>query len=84
MKILRHLAIGAMALFCVEAFADEASAPPQPFQDAATLAVGGSISPQTETGSPTGKTRDQVYRELVQSQSDGEAARMQALFKGSR
>ncbi|MBK5049599.1 DUF4148 domain-containing protein [Burkholderia sp. R-69927] len=33
-------------------------------------------------GSPTGKTRQQVHNELIQSQHDGEAARMNALFKG--
>jgi hypothetical protein len=84
MKTLRILAINAIALFCVQAFAQEAATPQQPSQDAATLAVGGSIPPQSEMGSPTGKTREQVYRELVQSHGNGEAARMQELFKGSR
>jgi hypothetical protein len=35
-------------------------------------------------GAPTGKNREQVYRELVQSQTDGEAATMRDLFKGER
>jgi hypothetical protein len=84
MKTLRILAINAIALFCVQGFAQEATTPQPSSQDATTLAVGGSIPPQSEMGSPTGKTREQVYRELVQSQTNGEAARMQDIFKGSR
>src|SRR5271167_4348591 len=60
MKTLRILAINAIALFCVQAFAQEASTPAQSSQDAAALSVGGSIAPQTEMGAPTGKSREQV------------------------
>ena len=84
MKTLRILAINAIALFCVQAFAQEASTPAQSSQDAAALSVGGSIAPQTEMGAPTGKSREQVYRELVQAQTDGEAAAMRDVFKGGR
>lgn len=31
-----------------------------------------------------GKTRADVYQELVRSQQDGEAAQLQSVFKGSR
>ena len=84
MKTLRILAINAIALFCAQAFAQEASTTPQASQDAAALSVGGSIPPQTEMGAPTGKSREQVYHELVQSKTDGEAATMRDIFKGTR
>jgi hypothetical protein len=84
MKILRILAINSIALFCAQAFAQEASTPAQSSQDAAALSVGGSIPPLTAMGAPTRTSREQVYRELVQSQTDGEAATMRDLFKGER
>ena len=82
MKTLRFVALGAFALFCAQAFAEDATVQSQPAPDATTQAVGGSMGPQSEMGSPAGKSRDQVYRELIQSQQDGEAARLQQLFKG--
>jgi len=81
MKTLRFVALGALALICAQAFAEDATVQPQPTQDA-TQAVGGSMAPRSEMGSPAGKSRDQVYRELVQSQQNGEAARLQDLYRG--
>jgi len=81
MKTLRFVALGALAFICAQAFAEDATVQSQPAQDT-TQAVGGSTGPQSEMGSPAGKSRDQVYRELIQSQQNGEAARLQELFKG--
>lgn len=55
----------------------------QPVDQNTLAAVGGSPGPQTAMGSPTGKTHAQVYRELIESQHDGEAQRMKELFKGA-
>jgi hypothetical protein len=82
MKALRIVAAGAIVFVVGSAYAQDASTQAQPSQDLATTAVGGTPSTSSEMGSPTGKTRQQVYNELIQSQHDGEAARMNALFKG--
>jgi hypothetical protein len=48
-------------------------------------AVGGSVATQTAMGSPTGKTRDQVYREFIDSQHDSDTQqRLKTLYKGGQ
>jgi hypothetical protein len=46
--------------------------------------VGGSPGPQTAMGAGTGETRQQVYRELIDSQHDGEAQRTHDLYNGRK
>ncbi|MFP4896380.1 hypothetical protein [Paraburkholderia sp. EG304] len=58
--------------------------PPQPVDQNALQAVGGSPAPQTATGAPIGKTRDQVYRELLDSERNGEAKRIRGLYEGAK
>jgi hypothetical protein len=74
----------AVTLFCVAAHAQAQNATDtsQPVDPNALTAVGGSPGAQSAMGAPTGKTRDQVYRELMDSQHDGEQQRMKDLFKG--
>jgi hypothetical protein len=86
MKALQIMAAGAIAIaFAVcSAYAQDASTQAQPSQDLATTAVGGTPSTISEMGSPTGKSRQQVYNELIQSQHNGEADRMKDLFKGGQ
>lgn len=83
MKPLRIATTAALVLVSAHTLAQTTTEPSQPVDQDAILAVGGSVAPQTAMGAPTGKTRDQVYRELVQSQQDGEAQRMRELFKGN-
>jgi hypothetical protein len=54
----------------------------QPVDPNALAAVGGSPGAQTAMGAPAGKTRDQVYRDLVNSQHNGDQQRLKDLFKG--
>jgi hypothetical protein len=84
MKTLRIVVLGALTFACAQAFAQDASMQqsPQAGQTPATLAVGGVPSTSSEMGAPMGKTRAQVYQDLIQSQQDGQAARMQELYKG--
>jgi hypothetical protein len=86
MKTLRMVVIGAFTLTCAQAFAQDASTAPQSSdtagQGSAALAVGGVPSTTGEMGAPMGKTRDQVYQDLVQSQHTSQAARLQELYKG--
>lgn len=55
---------------------------PQLADQNALSSVGGSPAPQTEAGAPMGKTREQVYRELIDSRNNGEWQRMQDLYRG--
>jgi hypothetical protein len=84
MKLLSIATTAALALVCAHALAQTTTEPSQPADPDAILAVGGSAAPQTAMGAPAGKTRDQVYRELIQSQQNGEAQRMRDLFKGAQ
>jgi hypothetical protein len=55
--------------------------------DTTLTSVGSQPSAGTMSGGPAvslDKTRAQVYQELLQSQQNGEAARMQQLFKGGQ
>jgi hypothetical protein len=83
MKSLRIATSAVLALVCAHALAQTTAEPAQPADQDAILAVGGSVPPQTAMGAPTVKSRDQVYRELVQSQHGDEAQRMRELFKGN-
>jgi hypothetical protein len=57
----------------------------QPVDQNTLAAVGGSVATQTAMGAPTGKTRDQVYREFIQSQQDSEMQRrLKETYKGSQ
>jgi hypothetical protein len=82
MKALRIVAASAVVFAVGSAYAQDASTQTQPSQDLATTSVGGTPSTATEMGSPAGKSREQVYNELIQSQHNGEADRMRELFKG--
>lgn len=84
MKTLRIVVLGALTLTCAQAFAQDTPAMQQTPQAAqGTAAVGGVPSMSSEMGAPMGKTREQVYQELLQSQQNGQAARLQELYKGS-
>lgn len=82
MKSIQLATIAVFIVFCTQASAQTTSEQPQPASDDATQAVGGAMAPQTAMGGPAGKTRDQVYRELVQSQHNGDADHLKDLFKG--
>jgi hypothetical protein len=74
------------------AFGTTARAQPQnPAETSQTVdqntlsAVGGSVATQTAMGAPTGKTRDQVYREFIDSEHDADMQRrLKELYKGSQ
>ena len=55
-------------------------------QTSADNSEGSDMSGNSMSGAPAtlqGKTRAEVYQDLVRSQTNGEAARLQALFKGN-
>ncbi|MFM0504275.1 hypothetical protein [Paraburkholderia caffeinilytica] len=83
MKALRIVAAGAIVFAVGSAYAQDASTQAQSSQDLAATSVGGTPSTSSEMGSPTGKSREQVYNELIQSEHSSEAARMRDLFKGN-
>ncbi|WP_375542621.1 DUF4148 domain-containing protein [Paraburkholderia sp. CNPSo 3272] len=84
-----HIVVAfAAALLCTSALAQDTAIAVQPAEEptpnnVTTTSFGGYSAPTSETGSPTGKTREQVYRELLQSQHSGESARLQQLYKGN-
>jgi hypothetical protein len=54
-------------------------------QGSADTSEGPGVSGISMSGAPAGlhgKSREEVYRDLVRSQNNGEAARLQELFKG--
>ncbi|RFU49374.1 hypothetical protein [Paraburkholderia sp. DHOC27] len=55
-------------------------------QAGAVTSEGPDVAATSMSGGPAmmhGKTRAEVYQELVRSQQDGEAARIQELYKGN-
>ncbi|MFP4896257.1 hypothetical protein [Paraburkholderia sp. EG304] len=74
--------VGTSAYAQAQATAD--TSPPVVDQNTLT-AVGGSPRPQSATGAPIGKTRDQVRRETIEWQHDPEAQRREKeLFNGGQ
>ena len=57
----------------------------QPVDQNTLTSVGGTMGTQTAMGSPTGKTREQVYREYIDSQHDTDMQqRLKSLYKGGQ
>jgi hypothetical protein len=83
-RLATTAAAAAVTLFCATAHAQAQTTADtsQPVDPNALSAVGGSPGAQSAMGAPTGKTRDQVYRDLIDSQQNGEQQRMKELFKG--
>lgn len=60
--------------------------PPTQVQSSADTSEGPDASGNSMSGPPAaiqGKTREEVYQDLVRSQQNGEAARLRQLFSGS-
>ncbi|MFL9958995.1 hypothetical protein PQR65_36960 [Paraburkholderia nemoris] len=75
------LCVSSWQVNAASTIADSSAAP----SDAALNSQGSQPSAGTMSGGPAvslDKTRAQVYQELLQAQHNGEAARIQELFKG--
>lgn len=91
MKTVLILCGGALCLSALQAQAQDTPADPTPATSAAATpdttinSEGPGMSTNSMSGGAAmspGKTRADVYQDLVRSQHDGEAARLQELFKG--
>lgn len=86
MKKTLIVAGGLFCAFAWQAHAQDASTQStSQAQPTAADAVGGQPDTMSMSGGPThaqGLTRADVYQQLVQSQKNGESARLQELFKG--
>jgi hypothetical protein len=88
MNTIRIAVVSALTLICAQAFAQDATMTPQGSgsadQSAAATAVGGVPSSTSQMSAPMGKTRQQVYQDLVQSEQSGQLARLQqGIYKGN-
>ncbi|HEY1996565.1 hypothetical protein [Paraburkholderia sp.] len=84
------LAMGGLLCMCAwqaNANADDTNANPTPTaQETAINSEGPTTGANSMSGGPAAlhaKTREEVYQELVRSQHDGEAARIQELYRGN-
>ena len=86
MKKALIIAGGLLCAFAWQAHAQDASTDnTAQAQPTAADAMGGQPSTTSMSGGPAkaqGLTRADVYQQLIQSQKNGEAARLQDLFKG--
>ncbi|QGZ66231.1 hypothetical protein [Paraburkholderia acidisoli] len=65
---------------------DTSTNPAAGMQGSADTSEGPDLAGKSMSGAPaglSGKSRDEVYQDLLRSQKNGEAARIQELFKGS-
>jgi hypothetical protein len=74
MKMLRNVAVCAVALTAANTWAQDPSAT-QPTEPPAQD-VGGVISPRMDAGAPRSITRQQVYQDLLRSEQSGEQQRL--------
>ena len=86
MKKLILIPVAALALLATQAWAsdDESTAPSASDNTAAmtTESVGGTTGGMSGSGALVGKTREQVYQELLRAQQDGTIDRMNAFYGG--
>jgi biotin carboxylase len=87
MKTVLLVAGGLLCTCALHANAQATGANPTTgVQTSADNSEGPDISGNSMSGAPAtlhGKTREDVYQDLVRSQKNGEAVRLQELFKGS-
>jgi hypothetical protein len=87
MKTVLLVAGGLLCTCALHANAQATGANPTTgVQASADNSEGSDMSGNSMSGAPAtlqGKTRAEVYQDLVRSQTNGEAARLQELFKGN-
>ena len=86
MKTLILIPVAALTLFGTQAWAgDDESAPASVSDNSAAMtteSVGGTAGGMSSSGAIVGKTREQVYQELLRAQKDGTIDRMNAFYGG--
>ena len=86
MKILIAIPVAVLALCAAKAWAgDDAGANASVSDNTAAMtteSVGGTTGGMSGSGALVGKTREQVYQELLRAQQDGTIDRMNAFYGG--
>lgn len=86
MKALNLIPVVALSLYAMQVYAaDDPSTPPAASNDSAAMieeSVGGTPGSTTGSGAAVGKTRAQVYQELLRAKQDGTLDRLNALYGG--
>lgn len=84
MKTLILIPVAALALCAAQAWASDDSDTPAPGSDntaaMTTESVGGATGGMSGSGALVGKTREQVYQELLRAQQDGTMERLNAFY----
>ncbi|WP_107153392.1 DUF4148 domain-containing protein [Trinickia symbiotica] len=88
MKTLTVISIAAFAACTTQAMAAGTEDTPSTTSSDATVmtqnAVGAQPATGMESGAPMGKTRAEVYQELLRAQKDGTLDRLNALYGGGQ
>ena len=84
MKTLVLIPVAALALCAAQAWATDDSGTSEPASDntaaMSTESLGGATGGMSGSGALVGKTREQVYQELLRAQQDGTMERMNAFY----
>lgn len=88
MKTLSMISIAVLAVCATQVMAagteDTSSTPSNDSQMVTQSAVGAQSAGSMESGAPAGKTRDQVYQELIRAERDGTLERLNGLYGGGQ
>lgn len=87
MKTSLLLVSGMLCVWAYQANAQETDTPQPTNAELVNNAQGSSTATNSMSGGPAalqGKTRADVYQDLVRSQQSGEAARLQELYRGGQ
>lgn len=86
MKAMNLIPVVALSLFAMQVYAgdnpDTYGTAPNSNAAMTEQSVGGMPGGTTSSGAPVGKTRAQVYQELIRAQQDGTMDRINALYGG--
>jgi hypothetical protein len=86
MKVAFLIPVAALSLYAMQVYAagDTGASTTDSGSNAAMAAdaVGGTMDGTTGSGAMVGKTRDQVYQELIRAKRDGSLDRINQLYNG--
>ncbi|MEX3935357.1 DUF4148 domain-containing protein [Paraburkholderia phymatum] len=86
MKAMFLIPVAALSLYAMQVHADDASTSSMSSDSNAAMttdSVGGTTAGATTSGASVGKTRAQVYQELIRAEKDGSLNRINGYYGGN-